>query len=92
MSRQYQARRVSRPRAEALRKQGRLHGAILLDLFNGFVLVEPSGAELGDGPVLSPVEAGFELQDAWHLGPPETLRHARALLGLPEGRPVAAGA
>ncbi len=83
---QFQAQRISKQRAEDLKKHGGLGGALLLDLFNGFVLVEPAGAHLGDGEILSPQEADYELQPVWHQGPPATLREARRRLGLEAGK------
>jgi len=82
---QYQARWISRQRAEDLRKHRGLGGALLLDLFNGYLLVEPVGGDLGDGAVLSPQEADYELQPVWHQGPAAVLREARRRLGLEAG-------
>ncbi len=81
----YRARRVSKHRAEDLKKHGGLRGALLLDLFNGFLLVEPADSDLGDGEVLSEQEADYELQQVWYQGPPATLRDARRRLGLDVG-------
>jgi hypothetical protein len=91
MHTKYQARRISKARSEALRKQGRLGGAILLDLLNGFLVVEPVWAHLGDGEVLTPQEADYELQAAWHLGPAAQLTEARRRLGLDTPRAAHAG-
>jgi hypothetical protein len=82
---QYKAQRISKQRAEDLKKHGRLGGSLLMDLFNGFLLVEPADRDLGDGEVLSPPEADYELQPAWYQGPPATLREARRRLGLEAG-------
>ena len=82
MAMQYQARWISRDRATHLKRTGRLGQAILLDTFNGFILVEPVGSDLGDGPVLSPEEATFELQEVWYTGPRSRLKDARVRLGL----------
>jgi hypothetical protein len=82
MQSQYEARRISKRRAEEVKKSGALGGAILLGTFNGFIIVEPVGANLGDGPAFSPQEADYELQPVWHLGPKATLREARGRLGL----------
>ena len=82
MALQFQARWVSRDRANQLKKSGRLWQAVLLDTFNGFLIVEPVGSDMGDGPVLSPEEATFELQEVWYTGPRSKLKEARARLGL----------
>jgi len=82
MQRQYEARRISKRRAEEVKKSGALSGAILVGTFNGFIIVEPVGANLGDGPAFSPQEADYELQPVWHLGPKTTLLEARGRLGL----------
>jgi hypothetical protein len=82
---QYQARWVTRQRAEDLRKHRGLGGALLLDVFNGYIIVEPVGSDLGDGQVLSHQEAEYELQPVWHQGPAATLREARRRLGLEAG-------
>jgi hypothetical protein len=82
MSVPYQARRISKTRADAIKRTGALQGAILLDTFEGFIIVEPAGAGLGDGETFSPQEADYELQPVWHLGPKATLREARKRLGL----------
>ncbi len=78
----YQAQRLSKRRADEVKKANPSHGAILLGTFSGFIIVEPSGAGLGDGEILSREEADYELQAAWHLGPKATLGEARSRLGL----------
>jgi hypothetical protein len=55
---------------------------VLLDTFNGFLIVEPVGSNLGDGAVLAPEEANYELQEVWYTGPRSKLREARTRLGL----------
>ena len=65
-----------------MRRTGKLEQAILLDTFNGFIVVELEDSDLGDGDVLTPQEAEFELQPAWHSGPLVKLREARRRLGL----------
>jgi hypothetical protein len=77
-----QARWVSRERASQLKRAGRLGPAMLLDTFNGYLIVEPVGADLGDGPVLAPEEANYELQEVWYTGPRSRLKEARRRLGL----------
>lgn len=78
----FQARRLSKPRADEIKRSRALGRALLLDTFNGIIVVEPNGAHLGDGEALSPEEADYELQPVWHLGPTATLREARRRLGL----------
>ncbi len=89
MSIPYQARWVSKQRSEALKRGGRLGGALLLDSFNGFLLVEPVGSNLGDGEILDLTTADYELSPVWCLSPPAKVRQARRLLGLEV--PAAAG-
>jgi hypothetical protein len=85
MTTPYQARRISKARADVVKKSSDPHGAILLNTFNGFIIVEPVGADLGDGEVFAAPEADYELQPVWHLGPKATLREARKRLGLEAG-------
>jgi hypothetical protein len=88
----YQARWISRQRADRMRRTGKLEQALLLDTFNGFIVVEPVGSQLGDGAILTPEEADYELQAAWHSGPLTKLREARNRLGLESAVLAAAGA
>ena len=93
MNQRYEAHWVSKPRAQILKR--RLPpDAILLDVFSGFIVVQPVGSDLGDGPVLSQQEAEFELQPAWFLGHKPVLLQARRKLGLGSNSeaPVRAGA
>jgi hypothetical protein len=92
MRNQFPARWVSRRRADELKRRGRLGSAILLDHFNGPLLVEPVGSDLGDGAVLSSWEAEYELQPAWILGPASTLKRARQMVGLEADQAAHAGA
>src|SRR6185312_2301958 len=78
----YEARRISKPRADEIKKSKVIGTALLLGTFNGFIIVEPKGANLGDGEILSEQEADYELQPVWHLGPKAMLRDARRRLGL----------
>lgn len=55
---------------------------MLLDTFNGIILIEPMDSSLGDGDILNSEEADYELQPVWHLGPIARLREARKRLGL----------
>jgi hypothetical protein len=89
MNTAFHARWTSRERATQLKRTGRLGQAILLDTFNGFILVEPEGSDLGDGPTLSPEEANYELQEVWYTGPRTRLREARQRLGLEANAPAA---
>jgi hypothetical protein len=82
MEQQYQARRISKRRADEVKKTTAPGRSILLNTFNGIILIEPLGADLGDGDVLSQDEANYELQEVWHLGPKTVLREGRRRLGL----------
>ena len=82
MDRRYQVRWVSRKRVDMLKRSGALQQGILLDAFNGCLLVEPLGSDLGDGVLLSPQEADFELSPAWCTGSKTRLTEARRRLGL----------
>lgn len=82
MYEQWQLRRISKSRADELKKTGTLGGALLLDTFNGVLIIEPAGSNLGDGDILSVEDADYELQPVWHLGPKAQLRKARNRLGL----------
>ena len=85
MQTHYQARRISKRRADEVKKSTAISGAILLNTFNGFIIIEPAESGLGDGEILSLEEADYELQPVWHLGPKATLREARRRLGLETG-------
>ena len=78
----YQARWVSKQRSETLKRSGQLAGALLLDSFNGFLLVEPVGSNLADGDILDVPTADYEVSPVWCLSPPTKVRQARRLLGL----------
>lgn len=78
----FQARRISKRRADEVKKSSSLGRAMLLDTFNGIILIEPLDSNLGDGNILSQEEADYELQPVWHLGPKTRLREARKRLGL----------
>jgi len=82
MGPEHQARWVSPQKAIELRKTGQLSGALLLNTFTGFILIEPAGGKLGDGAVLSSRDADQELQTVWCPGPKATTREARKRLGL----------
>jgi hypothetical protein len=78
----YQARWISKTRADAVRKEVKARGSVLLSAYNGMIIVEPSDANLGDGKILSPPEADYELQPVWCIEPKTKLEGARRLLGL----------
>lgn len=78
----FQARRISKRRADELKKAGLPRRAMLLDTFNGIILIEPLDSNLGEGEALAMEEADYELQPVWHLGPRTALREARKRLGL----------
>lgn len=78
----FQARRISKPCADHMKKTGALGRSMLLDTFNGIIIIEPEESHLGDGEALSLEEADYELQPVWHLGPKAMLREARRRLGL----------
>jgi hypothetical protein len=82
MQEQFQARRISKRRADEVKKSGFLGRSLLINTFNGIIIIEPVGSNLGDGDVLSPEEADYELQPVWHLGPKTMLREARKRVGL----------
>lgn len=78
----FQARRISKRRADEVKKSGILGRSLLINTFDGIIIVEPVESNLGDGGVLSPEEADYEMQPVWHLGPKAMLREARQRLGL----------
>lgn len=78
----YQARRISKPRADEVKKSGILGRSLLMNTFNGIIIIEPAESNLGDGDTLSPEDADYELQPVWHLGPKAMLREGRRRLGL----------
>jgi hypothetical protein len=82
MRKPYQARWISKQRVDALRKSGATRHAVFLDSFNGFIVVEPVGSDLGDGEILAPETADYELQPVWCLEPKTKLVEARRLLQL----------
>jgi hypothetical protein len=82
MKSEYQARWTSKQRLDAVRKAKRRDWSLALDSFNGWLIVEPKGSGLGDGPVLSRSEADYELRPVWCSGAKAKLREARRLLGL----------
>jgi len=79
---EHRARWISRERAATLRKAGALQQALLLDTFNGLIVVEPLDSDLGDGAILAAEQADYELQPIWFTGPKTLLREARRRLGL----------
>jgi hypothetical protein len=81
----YQARWISKTRADAVRKQARASGGVLLSGFNGMIVIEPKSKPLGDGKVLSGSEADYEIQPVWCLEPKTKIEGVRQLLGLQGG-------
>jgi hypothetical protein len=82
MRTRYKAQWIPKSRCESLRKSQRPREVLLLDTFEGFIIVQPAGKSLGDGPVLSPDECDYELRPAWYAGPIARLAEARQRLGL----------
>ncbi len=79
----YQLRHISKQRADVVKRSSQRPDAVLLNTTNGYLIVEPVGSNLGDGEVLSPEEADYQLQPVWVPGRKVTLREARQRLGLP---------
>jgi hypothetical protein len=90
MYKDYQVRWTSKDRFQTLRRSVRPGQAVLLESMKGFLVVEPVGSDLGDGPLLTPEEAEYELQPVWCTGPMSKLNEARRRLGLPTGGAVGA--
>src|SRR5262245_4447664 len=84
----HQVRWISRRRIDALRRTGTLRPGLLLESFNGYLIVEPAGSNLGDGEVLSRENADYELQEVWVAGSRAKLAEARRLVGLEAEQPV----
>jgi hypothetical protein len=82
MKAKYQARRVSRNLAHALRKSGTTDRGVLLDTCNGFIVIEPCNSPLGDGAVLTHQDAIMEIQPAWCQERKSKVERAHHLLGL----------
>jgi len=82
MANTYRARWISKQRLESLRRTGHLGQSVILESFNGFIIVEPAGADLGDGEIMSVETADYELRPVWCTGAKAKLREARKLLGL----------
>ncbi len=78
----YRARWASKQRAESVRRAGE---GLVLETFNGFIVIEPTSRRLGDGLILNRQEADYELQPAWYAGSMTRLREARHRLGLESG-------
>lgn len=77
----YQARRISKPRAVVVRNHSGRE-CIVLSGFNGMIIIEPKGARVGDGQVLSAEEAKYELQPVWCRDSKSKIDEARRRLGL----------
>jgi hypothetical protein len=90
MHTKYQARWISKNRLQDIKRHRNLHDAMLMDCYNGVIVVEPVGSNFGDGPVFSHSEADYELQPVWYLGPLNKLKEARRRLGLEQQELAAA--
>jgi hypothetical protein len=88
MDSHYQARWISKKRLDAVRRSGDVTRGVVLDSFNGFLIIEPIGSELGDGAILSREDAEYELSPVWCAGSKARLSEARRLLGLPAQQPM----
>jgi hypothetical protein len=82
MENTHHARWITKQRLDTLRKTGRIGHSLILESFNGYLIVEPAGADLGDGEILSLEMADYELRPVWCTGDKARLRKARNLLGL----------
>jgi hypothetical protein len=78
----YQARWISKDCVLALKKTGKVRNGVLLDSCKGFIFVEPPDSRLGDGALLSRIEADYEVRSAWCLDPETKIGQARRLLHL----------
>src|SRR5207245_5774292 len=67
---------------DSLRKTGQLTNSVLLESEKGHIIVEPANSHHGDGGVLAPDVADYELRPAWCRSPNTKVRMARELLGL----------
>lgn len=81
----YQARWISKARLETLRKMAQMGSVLVLNSVGGFLIVEPVGSKLGDGRILSPDEADYEVSPVWCQDLKTKITQARALLGLEAG-------
>jgi hypothetical protein len=79
----YVARWIRKNRLDEVRKSGKVSRAVVLDSMQGFLIVEPAGSDLGDGEILSPEAADYEVRPEWCLNPRGKIAAARRLLGLP---------
>jgi hypothetical protein len=79
----FQARWISKRRLDEIRKSGKASRTTVLDSMKGFLIVEPEGSNLGDGDILPPEAADYEVRPEWCLNPRGKIAEARRLLGLP---------
>jgi len=84
----FRAHWISKQKADLLKRSGRLGRALLLDHMKGFIVVEPPGSHLGDGPPLSNEATEFELTSVWCLESKHQIARARQLLGIDLGEPA----
>lgn len=82
MPAKYRARRVSKDRVHDIKRRGAINGAVVLNAYNGFIIVEPVGSNLGDGEILPPETADSELRPPWCLDSHNQLLKARQRLHL----------
>lgn len=82
MQRTYKAWWMPKKQIDAMRKTGALTKSIVVNSLKGYILVEPESAHRSGGDLLPTDDAKFELDPAWCIDPPKTIRKARELLGL----------
>jgi hypothetical protein len=82
MSAHFQARWISKGLSVHVRRAGTLGEGLILNSCKGFIVLEPKGRSIGDGGVLSPDAARFELDPTWCTDSPAKVKKARQLLGL----------
>src|SRR5437660_654942 len=79
---EYLAQWITKNQINSLRKNGGFKDGILLESIKGFIIVEPSSVRYGDGEVLSPDVADYELRPEWCTGAKPRLLEARKRLKL----------
>jgi hypothetical protein len=78
----YYAQWISKDKVRTLRKAGGWKDGILLDSYKGFIMIQPADRQYGDGEVLSPDTADYELRPEWCTGEKPKLLEARRRLRL----------
>jgi hypothetical protein len=76
----YHARWISKTQRNSLLRTGNVGNYVLLSSCRGFIIVEPVGSNLGDGEILSPQDAEFEMQETWCQDSKSRLEEARRRL------------